>query len=134
MKKVVLLLVFSLVLFGTFAYADDSMSPMASNIIKSTTAAVGSSGGSVSATCKITALSIVDEIGITDMYLYEEQGSTWVKVKSLKSSSKNDAITHSATLTYTGTPGRRYKCEGTAYAVKDGVKETRSCTSSIFTY
>lgn len=78
------------------------------------------SGNSVKATATVIANMSVDSIGVKSFVIQENDGSGWEPVKGPVTDLKVSARGNTVTLSFTGTPGYRYRAKGTLYAAKSG--------------
>ena len=76
------------------------------------------SGNSVKATATVIANMSVDSIGVKSFVIQENDGSGWEPVKGPVTDLKVSARGNTVTLSFTGTPGYRYRAKGTLYAAK----------------
>ena len=92
------------------------------------------SGNSVKATATVIANMSVDSIGVKSFVIQENDGSGWEPVKGPVTDLKVSVRGNTVTLSFTGTPGYRYRAKGTLYAAKSGYptySETK--TSNVVT-
>ena len=115
----------------------------ASNYIISYMGAPASPGGkTVQVGFSITAKDYMDDIGATDIYLYEKlpSSSTWSQVKyyhytqsgNSNMMSTNKSI-YSSYVSYTGISGRQYYAKIYFWAGKNGGGDSREYITQIYT-
>lgn len=131
MKKgfVGLALILLSVCFITNVFAA-GIQPYASMLINSTSISLNRTGTTLTAEVNITTKVVADKLGFDYIRIQVKQGTKWVAVKSATSEYKYNGLTHSYTLTYTGTAGNEYRAVAGYYAEDEGTSETRSGTSS----
>ena len=78
------------------------------------------SENSVTAKAVIEADIVMDSIGVKSLVIQENDGSGWEPVKGPVTNLRVSARGNTVTLSFTGTPGYRYRAKGTLYAAKSG--------------
>lgn len=101
-------------LAGTIAPTSDS------SVTKARLTISKISGNSVTAKAVIEADTVMDSIGVKSLVIQENDGSGWQPVKGPVTNLKVSARGNTVTLSFTGTPGYRYRAKGTLYAAKSG--------------
>jgi len=131
MTKKLVIMVLGLVLIFSFnsAFAVE-VQPYASTLIMSNGISISNSGSTISANASITTKVIADTLGFSSIRIQVKQGTQWVTVKSVSSQYKTNGVTHTYTLTYTGTAGNEYRAVAGFYALDGDISDTRSATSS----
>ena len=131
MKRNIAILLLSLLLVCLASNAlADTITPFASTLISSTSVSLSASGTTLTATANISAKTVCDTLGFSYIRIQVLQGTQWVTVRSVTSQYKTSALTHSYSLSYTGTSGNVYRATAGFYAQDGDITETRSGTSS----
>ena len=92
------------------------------------------SENSVTAKAVIEADIVMDSIGVKSLVIQENDGSGWEPVKGPVTNLKVSARGNTVTLSFTGTPGYRYRAKGTLYAAKSGYPTySEAKTSNVVT-
>ena len=122
MRSKVCLIIVLVMLLGIqgIGRAGDSPSDADLRITVATLTTERSSGDSVVATAKIEANMVMDSIGVKSLVIQENDGSGWQPVKGPVTDLKVSVRNNTVTLSFTGTPGYRYRAKGTLYAAKSG--------------
>lgn len=103
----------------------------ASDIIKNVEATLDPTGGSaMKAGAQIKGNGICDIIGISRITIQEKRGTSWVGVYSQACGSKTNASSYSASISWTGQPGRTYRAVAYCFAKKGGVTSSAAARSS----
>lgn len=100
--------------------ANDIMPAADLRVTEATLVTRKASGNSVVATAKIEANMVMDSIGVKSLVIQENDGSGWQPVKGPVTDLKVSVRKNTVTLSFTGTPGYRYRAKGTLYAAKSG--------------
>ena len=122
MRSKVCLIIVLVLLLGIQGIGRAGDSPLDADL-RITTATLtinGGSGNSVVATAKIEANMVMDSIGVKSLVIQENDGSGWQPVKGPVTDLKVSVRKNTVTLSFTGTPGYRYRAKGTLYAAKSG--------------
>lgn len=111
------------------------ITPFASSLISSTALSMSAkSGGKVSATTSIVCYSSCDKVGVLSIKIQEQSsGGAWSTVKSASGKYAYNARTHSYTLSYDGTAGKKYRALATLRAVSGSTTDDRDITSETVT-
>ena len=94
--------------------------------------------GSVSFSFDVTATSLSDKVGATQVVIQRKSGSSWVTAQTYNSNTRasllgSDCVSHGDTITYSGTSGQQYRAVVTCYAEKNGGSDSRTATSNMVT-
>lgn len=100
--------------------ANDIMPTADLRITEATLVTSKASGNSVVARATIEANMVMDSIGVKSLVIQENDGSGWEPVKGPVTNLKVSVKGNTVTLSFTGTPGYRYRAKGTLYAAKSG--------------
>ena len=77
---------------------------------------------------------VMDSIGVKSLVIQENDGSGWEPVKGPVTNLKVSVKRNTVTLSFTGTPGYRYRAKGTLYAAKSGYPTySEAKTSNVVT-
>ena len=114
--------------------ANDIMPAADLRVTEATLVTRKASGNSVVATAKIEANMVMDSIGVKSLVIQENDGSGWEPVKGPVTNLKVSVKRNTVTLSFTGTPGYRYRAKGTLYAAKSGYPTySEAKTSNVVT-
>jgi hypothetical protein len=126
--RIITLLIVLTLLLSTAAFAAMN----ASAYIAATNAWITRSGNTVEVNFSIVGTSMMDKIGVKYIYLYEQNGNSWVLVKtfaytnSLYASTMMDSSSsgHAGYLSYSGSASKNYFADCRFYAEKNGGSDT----------
>lgn len=132
MKRVfALVLLFVLTVSCTFAVASEAQPRASKLIVDRYIYAYDYGGGKVKFTTDMTTLGSVDKLGFPSLKLQENQGSTWVTVKSATDKYAYNAAVYSYSLSYDGVRGNQYRFVVEYYAKDGNISDTKHSTSGI---
>lgn len=128
-KRILAVMMLTLLLCTCFVgYAEDA-TPFASELIISCSCGISAKGTTLTATSSISAKVICDKIGFSSLVIQEYRDGKWVTVSGKYSQYINDKAGYSISLSYNGKSGAKYRAQCKAY-VKDGtLSDTASLTS-----
>lgn len=138
--SLLLSLLFSLMVSAKAAAPSTEVSPQESTYFasgKTTIAAAGS--GKVRATVNVKSTSKMDELGASDLYIYEVQSDGRYTQVAHYTKEKNPALLKknvsqaSIQMTYQGTAGKQYYAEAKCYAKNSTGSTTRWAASGTIT-
>ena len=120
-KKYYLIIVLILILTIPSIGLANSIMPMSDPTITEAILTIRkASGDLVTAKAVIEADVVMDSIGVKSLVIQENDGSGWEPVKGPVTNLKASVKRNTVTLSFTGTPGYRYRAKGTLYAAKSG--------------
>lgn len=133
----ILALVLALVTIASVAsaYATE-IQPYASELIGSRSIVlVDNGGGSVAFTARITATSIIEQVGFKSISVqeYDEDTGTWDTVKAVYGKYGYNKGVYAYTVSYSGESGNQYRCKVTYYAKDGDLTDTKYSTSNAMT-
>lgn len=130
-----LVLVLALIL-STASYATQK----ASYYLQYYDAYITKSGNTIKVNFEVQGTSIMDAVGVTEIYLYERENSTssWILVQTYLSTNPNYTATMIGTNTglkyghvsYSGSSTKQYMAYVTCYAEKNGGSDSRDITAN----
>ena len=91
-----------------------------------------SSTGKIVITYDVTANTIADSIGVSNIKIYKSNGSyvTTIYATSSNNLKGSNTVRHRTSYTYTGTSGTYYYAQVTVFATIDGVTDSRTITTN----
>ncbi len=110
----------------------ETAEPQASNYILDCTATVSNTSGTVRVTFKVWGYSTMDEIGVSNIELFEStDNENWTLVKSYDYWDYSTMMGYNQSIfegyvTYSGVSGRYYKAYMWFYAGKNGTGDTET--------
>ena len=120
-KKHLLIIVLILILTIPAIGLANSIMPMSNPTITEATLTIRkASGNLITAKAVVEADTVMDSIGVKSLVIQENDGSGWEPVKGPVTDLKVSVRKNTVTLSFTGTPGYRYRAKGTLYAAKSG--------------
>lgn len=116
------------------AYAEDhEIAPYASDMINSCSVQLSGNGSVLTATAKITAKAVYDQVGFSTLKFQKYSSGSWVTVKTISSVYKYETSTYRGLHTCTGTTGEKYRAVCTFYVRNGTSSDSYTHTSSTFT-
>lgn len=137
MKRIItiLLIVLSLVLFTSYALAEDEATTRASDYFASYGISLSSAGsGKFNFTMNCSSVGTASQLGVSSYYVQKYTSSGWVSVASGNGSYKYNTSSYALSKTFNGVAGEKYRVKCTFLCTKsDATSETKSYTSRTVT-
>lgn len=118
-KRIVAIMMVTLLLCSCFASYAESPVPYASALIMSCSCGISARGTTLNATASISAKDLCDKIGFTSLVIQEYRDGKWVTVAGKYNQYINNKAGYAIALSHSGTSGMKYRAKCSAY-VKDG--------------
>jgi hypothetical protein len=100
--------------------------------------ATATGGGNVQIDFDVSAVSLADKVGVTQIIIQRKSGSTWTNASTYSSTTTpnllaSNALFHCDDVTYGGTSGQQYRAIVTVYAKIGSDSDSKSVTTNTVT-